>query len=267
MKQYYPVLSIAGSDSSGGAGIQADIKTMAAIGCYGMTAITAITAQNSMGVVDVEAVAPSMVGRQIEAVWDDMPPLATKVGMLHSLETVMTVARVLSERRAPNVVLDPVMIATAGSSLTSTGAMEAIVDRLVPLCAIVTPNVAEARAMTGVTDLAGQIEALHRAGARAVLLKGGDLEGDFSTDILAIAGSEPIKLTARRVATVNTHGTGCTLSSAIACYLALGHDMVSAVSRAKDFITGALEAGADIKAGHGHGPVNHFFSPHQSLTR
>lgn len=263
MKQYIPVLSIAGSDSSGGAGIQADLKTISAIGCYGMTAITALTAQNTTGVSLIEGVSPEMVKEQIRMIWTDIPPKAVKTGMLFSKEIVETVADTLNHFKVDNLVVDPVMISTSGTKLISTEAMESAVEKIFPLASIITPNRAEAETLTGFTDPVRQISRLKEMGCRNILIKGGDSDRtDVKIDYLSLDGEpEIITLRADAVMTSNTHGTGCTLSSAIASYLALGFELEEAVTRGKIFITRALNAGARVKIGSGHGPVNHLFAP------
>ena len=263
MKQYIPVLSIAGSDSSGGAGIQADIKTISAIGCYAMTAITSLTAQNTTGVTMIEGVSPEMVKAQIEAVWADIPPLAVKTGMLFNKAIVSEVATAFKRHNVSNLVIDPVMVSTSGSLLLERDAIESVKNELFPLATIITPNKSEAEELTGAADPMKQIERFREMGCRNILLKGGDDERtDMKIDILSLEGEEdPITLRADAVNTPNTHGTGCTLSSAIASYLATGFDLEEAVTRAKIYITRAINAGARVKTGHGHGPVNHLFGP------
>lgn len=263
MKQYIPVLSIAGSDSSGGAGIQADIKTISAIGCYAMTAITSLTAQNTTGVTMIEGVSPEMVKAQIEAVWADIPPLAVKTGMLFNKAIVSEVATAFKRHNVSNLVIDPVMVSTSGSLLLERDAIESVKNELFPLATIITPNKSEAEELTGTADPLKQIERFREMGCRNILLKGGDDERtDMKIDILSLEGEEdPITLRADAVNTPNTHGTGCTLSSAIASYLATGFDLEEAVTRAKIYITRAINAGARVKTGHGHGPVNHLFGP------
>lgn len=269
MKEYIPILSIAGSDSSGGAGIQADIKTISAIGCYAMTAITAITAQNTTGVSAVERISPDMVRQQIQNIWADIPPLAVKTGMLFDAEIVGAVADMLKRYCVPNLVVDPVMVATSGSRLIDDAAVSVMVERLLPLATLVTPNIAEARALTGYDDPERQTEVLRRMGCRNILIKGGDSERtDLKVDYLYLEGeTDSVTLTADAVNTHNTHGTGCTLSSAIACYLALGFDITEACARGKLYITKALNAGARVCVGHGHGPVNHLFAPRHMKFR
>ena len=269
MKRYIPVLTVAGSDSSGGAGIQADIKTISAIGCYAMSAITAITAQNTCGVTAIQGIDPGVVAAQISAVCSDIPPMAVKTGMLFSRDIVMSVAEGISSFRVPHLVIDPVMVSTSGSKLVADDAVEAIVERLFPLAELVTPNQAEAVALTGTTNPMEQARKFTAMGCRNVLLKGGDTDRtDMKIDYLYLQGEdELITLTADAVDTVNTHGTGCTLSAAIASYLSLGFDITDAVMRGKLFVTRALRAGAKVTTGHGHGPVNHLFNPRHSKYR
>lgn len=263
MRRYITALSIAGSDSSGGAGIQADIKTMSAIGVYGMTAITAITVQNTIGVTAVQGINPDIVAGQIDAVYGDIRPNAVKIGMLFSAETVEAVADALIRNNARNIVLDPVMVSTSGSKLMDDEAIDTVKSRLLPLSTLVTPNVEEAKVLTGTDNSEEQIRALREFGATAILLKGGDSTNPSqSVDILSASpASTTVLLASDRVHTVNTHGTGCTLSSAIASYLALGYPLEKAVLKGKSYIDQALKSGADISTGHGHGPVNHMFAP------
>lgn len=266
MKTYRTALSIAGSDCSGGAGIQADIKTMSAFGVYAMTAITAITVQNTLGVTDVQGIRPDIVAGQIDAVYRDIRPDAVKIGMLFSPDIVASVADALERNKADNIVLDPVMIATSGDPLIDDEAIELIKNRLMPMSRIITPNANEARALSGTDDIVLQIEALRTLGAHDILLKGGDKSSDSgtSTDYLSLEGCDKILfLSHERINTPNTHGTGCTLSSAIASCLALGMSMHDSVTTAKDYISAALRNGADVTIGHGHGPVNHLFAPHR----
>ena len=256
----FPVLSIAGSDCSGGDGIQADIKTISAHGCYAMAAITSITAQNTTGVESVEGVSPRMIYEQIRMVYEDIRPLAVKTGMLYSREIVDAVAFALSDLEAENLVVDPVMISTSGSRLLAEDAVEAMVRRLFPLAELVTPNRAEAEVLTGLTDPEAQGRRLLDIGCRAVLIKGGDSDDrEQKTDLLILPDKEPLRLTLPAVETPNTHGTGCTLSSAIACNLAGGKDLMVAVALAKAYVFNALFFGAERQIGHGHGPVDHFY--------
>lgn len=263
MRNYFTVLTIAGSDSSGGAGIQADIKTMSAIGCYGMSAITSITAQNTTGVRSIMPVTPQVVADQIDMVMEDVPPLAIKIGMLCNAEIAATVADKMEQYHPENLVLDPVMVSTSGSMLLEQDAIKVVTDRLFPLSTIITPNQHEARVLTGETEADKQARALMEMGAKNVLIKGGDTDRtDVKIDFLYLENRpEGIRLSSDAVDTQNTHGTGCTLSSAIASYLALGYDLTSAVRNAKFYIARALEAGSFVTVGKGHGPVNHFYSP------
>ncbi|QDL37550.1 bifunctional hydroxymethylpyrimidine kinase/phosphomethylpyrimidine kinase [Rhodoferax sediminis] len=264
--RYPRVLSIAGSDSGGGAGIQADLKTFSALGCYGMTAITAITAQNTVGVRAIHGIPPDMVKAQIQAVVEDIGADAVKIGMLHSPEIVKVVAWAIDHYQLTQVVLDPVMVATSGDRLIAQETVQVLVQELFPRATVVTPNLDEA-ALLLARDIRG-VEALDQAasdllalGARAVLLKGGHLPGDQVVDVLAQAGSARQRLQSARIASRNVHGTGCTLSSAIAAYLALGLPLPQAVEQARAYILAAIAAGAGVHTGHGHGPLNHGHAP------
>lgn len=263
MRTYFPTLTIAGSDSSGGAGIQADIKTMSAIGCYAMSAITSITAQNTTGVRSIMPVTPGIVADQIDMVMTDIPPMAVKTGMLCNAAVADAVADRLDHYRPANVVVDPVMISTSGSVLLEEEAVGVLVKKIFPLALLVTPNRMEAEALTGETDPQLQVARFREMGCRNILLKGGDSDRtDFKIDLLSLEDSDSlIELRADAVDTVNSHGTGCTLSSAIASYLALGNELTDAVRLGKLYVTHALEEGSWITTGKGHGPVNHFFSP------
>ena len=264
--QYPRLLSIAGSDSGGGAGVQADLKTFAALGCFGMTAITALTAQNTTGVRAIHAVPLDMLAAQIDAVVEDIGVDAVKVGMLHSAPTIEAVAAALERHHLRRVVLDPVMVATSGAALIDPSAIAALVRLMFPLALLVTPNLDEAALLVGrpihtEADMADAARQLLDMGARAVLLKGGHLAGGTVADLLLQAGLPPLWMRAPRLDTPNTHGTGCTLSSAIAARLALGDDMPQAVQTARDFVRGALAAGARVRTGAGSGPLNHGFAP------
>lgn len=252
------VLTIAGSDSSGGAGIQADLKTFTVLGVYGASAITALTAQSTTGVSGIHAVPAEFVRAQIDAVMTDIGADAAKTGMLANRDIVLAVAAAVREHAIPNLVVDPVLLAQSGAALLEEDARAALRDRLVPLACLVTPNAPEASALLGieVSSVADLREAARRfvaAGARAVLVKGGHLGGDESVDVFH-DGRGFEELRAPRIATPHTHGTGCTLSAAIAAGLARGHDLADAVRRAKRFVTGAIERGLAI--GRGCGPVN-----------
>ena len=256
-------LTIAGSDSSGGAGIQADLKTFAALGVYGASVIAALTAQNTQGVTAIHDVPADFIAAQIDAVFADLDVRAVKIGMLSQVAAIAAVAEGLDRHAAHNVVLDPVMVATSGGRLLAAGAVEALRTRLIPRALVITPNLAEAAALLDAplardeADMAKQARALLALGAQAVLIKGGHGTGAESVDLLVDAGGVT-RLAARRIATRNTHGTGCTLSSAIAAGLAKGLDLKAAARAAKDYVTDAI-AGADtLEVGHGHGPLHHF---------
>ena len=266
MRTYRTVLSIAGSDSIGGAGIQADLKTFSALGVYGMTAITALTAQNTQSVLHIMPASEQNLRLQLDAVFTDVVPDAVKIGMLHNEALIEVVIKAIDRYRPRNIVLDPVMISTSGCALLSPTSVDLLKNELMPRCDIVTPNLLEAQALAGhkITD----IRSLYAAGEEltklcaAVLIKGGHSEGNDVSDYLFEVGKEcPECYTIRRVDTVNTHGTGCTLSSAIAANLALGYDLHTSVARAKDYISKAISEGADVAFGLNNGPVNHLFAP------
>ena len=264
--QYFRLLTIAGSDSGGGAGIQADLKTFSALGCFGMSAITALTAQNTCGVRAIHGVPPGMLTDQINAVVEDIGVDAVKIGMLHSPEIVLSVASAIDRHALPHVVLDPVMVATSGAVLIDSPAIAALVHQLFGRAVVITPNLDEAsllvgRTLTNEQEMQVAAHELLAKGARAVLLKGGHLAGDVVSDLLQVAGAAPHWMRGPRIVTANTHGTGCTLSSAIAANLALGYSLVDAVEAARAFVRSALAAGANVKTGQGSGPLNHGFAP------
>jgi hydroxymethylpyrimidine/phosphomethylpyrimidine kinase len=265
MRAYRRVLSIAGSDSCGGAGIQADVKTISALGCYAMTAITALTAQNTQGVKDIHPVPAAFVRSQVEAVIDDIGTDAVKMGMLFSAEVIQTVVEVLQDRRVQRIVLDPVMVAQSGDKLLEDRAIETMCRNLMPMADLITPNLPEAevllqRKIGDMDDMYQAVKDLAAFGSRAVLLKGGHREEKESVDLLYLKDEDRCApLRAEFVPTTNNHGTGCTLSSAVAAYLAHGLDMERAVGRAKEYITRAIQSGRAYRLGHGHGPVHHFF--------
>lgn len=267
MKKYPCVLSIAGSDCSGGAGIQADLKTISALGGYAATAITAVTVQNTTGVRAIHAVPPVYVGGQIEAVMEDICPDAIKIGMINDVEIVKVIADCLRKYRPRYVVFDPVMISTSGHKLIEDDAVSALTKELIPLSSLITPNLNEAEVLAGhhinkVEDMEAASMELLKLGCKAVLLKGGHLEGGKMCDVLQREGEgRPHLFTSDKIESNNTHGTGCTLSSAIATFLALGYDMPQAVERAKAYVTGGIMAGKEIHIGEGHGPLNHFYAP------
>ncbi len=263
-KRYCRVLTIAGSDSGGGAGIQADLKTIAANGCYGMSVITALTAQNTKGVSGIHVVPVDFVRAQLDAVLCDIACDAVKIGMLFSSELIRTVAEGLQRHGVKQIVLDPVMVAQSGDRLVQDEAIDALKKYLIPLADIITPNLPEASVLLG-RDVKTTEEIMPAAvelaglGCGAVLVKGGHLESDDCDDCLYLSAEKRmITLPGKRIATSNNHGTGCTLSSAIAANLAKGVEVEEAVLRAKKYITAAIEAGATYKIGNGHGPVHHF---------
>jgi len=265
-KHYARVLTIAGSDSGGGAGIQADLKTFAALGCYGMTAITALTAQNTKGVQGIHGIPADFLKAQIQSVVEDIGVDAIKIGMLHAPEIVDVVAWAIDRYQLKNVVLDPVMVATSGDRLIASETVQVLVRELFPRATLITPNLDEAVLLLGreISD-AGALESAGRdllaLGARAVLLKGGHLPGDDVVDLLVQPNTPSERLSSHRIPSRNVHGTGCTLSSAIAAHLALGLGLSEAVHCARQFIVQAIAHGADITTGHGHGPLNHGFAP------
>ena len=260
-------LSIAGSDSSGGAGIQADIKTMLANGVFAMTAITALTAQNTTGVRDILEATPAFLGEQIDAVFEDIRPDAVKIGMVSSAPLIEVIAQKLTFYKAANIVVDPVMVATSGSELMRSDAVTALQNLLIPLATVVTPNVPEAQVLSGCTirgeqDMEQAAKIIAETCGCAVLLKGGHSVSD--ADDLLYADGRARWFRGRRIANPNTHGTGCTLSSAIAANLAKGFVLDQAVARAKDYISGAL--GAMLDLGSGSGPMDHGFDLHSSFA-
>ena len=296
-KSYPKVLSIAGSDSSGGAGIQADLKTFSALGVYGATAITAITAQNTQGVNSQFALEPQMVYDQIAAVMDDIEPSVVKIGMLSNTAIVEAVAKALHDYKPSFIVLDPVIVSSTGHRLLSIEAQETIKENLIPIADLLTPNIPEMKALTdsSLSSLEEKKEAaqqLFKLGAKAILLKGGHEEGGIKKDYLFFNGlkakdkslksasvsmsasesaseyaSESVSVYASEtVITKNTHGTGCTLSSAIAAFIARGLSLEDAISEAKNYVTEAIRAGADVNIGKGIGPVNHFFNPQKMIV-
>ena len=265
-----PVLTIAGSDTSGGAGIQADLKTFLACGVYGMSAITALTAQNTQGVRATAEVAPEFLAAELDAVFTDIPPRAVKIGMTSSCALIETIAAKLQEYQAAHVVVDPVMVATSGAPLLAADAMETLAERLLPLAEVVTPNIPELTRLTGIGILdedsfcAAAAQAA-RAYGTAVLAKGGHFEGSEAHDVLALPDGTLRHFRAPRSSNRNTHGTGCTLSSAIAAHLAQGETLTAAVAGAKAYLTGAI--GYGLALGRGRGPLWHGWSLEDALAR
>jgi len=265
-KQYKRVLTIAGSDPSGGAGIQADIKTISACGCYAMSAITAIVDENTFEVKGVHPVPATFVRGQIESVLSDIGADAVKIGMLHSSELILAVKEALVPYDIRNIVLDPVMVATAGNELLKQEAVRTLQNELIPLTRIITPNIPETEVLSGQKieskeDMLAVIKSLSCNNKVSVLLKAGHLSDNKLTDIFYNAETgEILELKALRIASRNTHGTGCTLSSAVASFLAHGFSLDDSVRKAKEYMTQAILHGTDYGIGKGHGPVHHFFS-------
>ncbi len=258
-------VSIAGSDSGGGAGIQADLKTFSALGVYGATVITALTAQNTHGVSAIHDVPPEFVTAQIDAVFSDLAVGAVKIGMLSRAPVIKAVAQGLDRWKQTQVVLDPVMVATSGDRLLAPDAVDMLRRELLPRARVVTPNLPEAAALLDAkiaaseAEMQAQAERILALGAKAVLIKGGHAAGEESVDLL-LDGQTVTRLAVHRIATQNTHGTGCTLSAAIAAGLAKGQDLATAAREAKEFVTDAIAAADLLEVGGGHGPVHHFHS-------
>ena len=256
-------ITVAGSDSGGGAGIQADLKTFSALGVYGASVVTAVTAQNTRGVTAVHEVPADVVAAQIDAVFSDLAVGAVKIGMVATAAVIAAVADGLDRHRPTAVVLDPVMVATSGDRLLAPGAVAALRTGLLPRAVVITPNLPEAAALLGVDEavdeaaMLGQAELLLERGARAVLVKGGHAAGPESVDVL-VTPAGTVRLASSRVATRNSHGTGCTLSAAIAAGLAKGLELESAVTEAKAYLTAAIAAADRLAVGGGSGPVHHF---------
>jgi hydroxymethylpyrimidine/phosphomethylpyrimidine kinase len=256
-------LTIAGSDSGGGAGIQADLKTFSALGVYGASVISALTAQNTLGVAAIHDVPPEFIAAQMDAVYSDLAVAATKIGMLSQAGVIEAVAAGLDRHGAKNVVLDPVMVAASGDRLLAPDAVDALKRMLLPRAVVVTPNLQEAAALLDAPVARSELEMREHAekiralGANSVLIKGGHAEGAEAVDLF-IDESSVRRLVARRIKTMNTHGTGCTLSSAIAAFLAKSVPLFEAIALAKNYVTEAIAAADRLSVGHGHGPVHHF---------
>ena len=254
------VLTIAGSDSSGGAGIQADIKTITAHKMYAMSAITALTAQNTTGVYGIMDVSPEFVAKQLDCIFTDIFPDSVKIGMVSSSEIIEVIAEKLTQYNAVNIVLDPVMVSTSGCRLISQNAAKALETKLMPIASIITPNIPEAEVLSGISihnqnDMINAAKIISQKYKGAILIKGGHLVND-ATDLLYSDGNE-FWFTSERINNPNTHGTGCTLSSAIACRLAEGYSLSESISKAKEYLTGALSAMLDL--GSGSGPLDHTY--------
>ena len=257
-------VTIAGSDSSGGAGIHADLRTFAALGVHGATVLVALTAQNTTSVTAIHDVPADFIAAQIDAVYSDLDVGAAKTGMLSQAVAIEAVAKGLNRHKAKNIVVDPVMVASTGAALLAATAVEALRKELIPRALVVTPNLPEAAILTGASrarneeEMEVQAREILSLGARHVLIKGGHGEGAESVDLLIGEGIF-LRLAAKRIATKNTHGSGCTLSAAIAAGLAKGRDLVTAVQEAKAYVTAAIAAADRLKIGHGHGPLHHFY--------
>jgi hydroxymethylpyrimidine/phosphomethylpyrimidine kinase len=269
-RRYCCVLTIAGSDSSGGAGIQADIKTFSALGCFGSSAITAITVQNTVGVSGIHSIPPEIVYDQIKAVMDDLRPLAIKIGMVHSADLATAIASAIRPYNVP-VILDPVMVATSGDKLIEDDTIETLTEKLFPLATLVTPNIYEAQILAripikNILDMKVAARKIIKSGSHAVLIKGAHLRGHLLSDVYLDKSDKEDSFESEFIDTPNTHGTGCTLSSAIAAFMARGYDLLAAVVEAKTYVHGAIVEGKDIETAKGHGPLNHFFNPQKTIT-
>jgi hydroxymethylpyrimidine/phosphomethylpyrimidine kinase len=272
MNRYPTVLTIAGSDSGGGAGIQADLKTIAALGAYGASAITALTAQNTLGVKAIHAVPAAFLEQQLDAVFEDIRIDAVKIGMINTIEVASVVTEVLKRYTPSFVVFDPVMVSTSGARLIQEETVDVLWTELFPLVDLITPNLDEAEILTGskIRSVGEMLEAATQMvamGCKSVLLKGGHLIGPVLYDVLATHGHDPLTMQSDYIESKNVHGTGCTLSAAIAAYTARGYDLQSAVEHARIYIAGAIEAGKNITTGKGSGPLNHSYSPIKMQTR
>jgi len=261
------LLTIAGSDCSGGAGIQADIKTFSALGCYGMSVITALTAQNTQGVQSIYEISPLFIGEQLEAIFSDIKVDAVKIGMLHRADIIEIIANIL-KKHTPNfpIVLDTVMVAKSGDRLLKTEAVSALKELLIPISTVITPNIPESYELLGyeTDDIKAMAKELIKLGSKSIIIKGGHLEGEDCIDTLLTEGKF-YEFKNKRIDTLNTHGTGCTFSSAITSFLAKGFSIEKATEYANEYIHKAIDAGKDIKIGKGKGPVHHFFNSSTTL--
>ncbi|PZR14570.1 MAG: bifunctional hydroxymethylpyrimidine kinase/phosphomethylpyrimidine kinase [Flavobacterium psychrophilum] len=270
-KYTYPtVLTIAGTDPTGGAGIQADLKTFAALGCYGMSVVTALVAQNTCGVRAIHSVPPEFVKEQLLAVLEDIKPDAIKIGMVHSVGLVNVIAEVLGNYPDIAVVFDPVMISTSGHRLIEQDTVSAIVEKLFPVSALITPNMDEASLLAGIPvreidDMYEAAAAIMQMNPKALLLKGGHLQSERLTSMLVNASGLVQEYHSDKIETQNMHGSGCTLSSAIASYLAIGLSLKDAVTKAQEYVHGAILNAADVVIGKGNGPLNHSYNPQKMI--
>ena len=269
--KYPVVLSIAGSDSGGGAGIQADLKTISALGCFGTTAITAVTIQNTLGVSGIHPIPVAVVKAQIKAVMDDLQPNAIKIGMVHSADLAIGIAEALSPYPTVPVVYDPVMVATSGDRLIAADTVDTLIKRLFVIADLVTPNIDEAAILAQmeiktVSDMKEAALRIMQYGCNAVLVKGGHLQGPELFDVYLDKHGVERVFKSSAIDSCNTHGTGCSLSSAIASFIALGNDLQTSILNGKNYIHQAIEHGKEVTTGAGHGPLNHFFDP-QKLVK
>lgn len=265
-RSYIIILSIAGSDNSGGAGIQADIKTISAIGCYAATAITALTVQNTMGVSAVHPIPADIAIAQVQAVLNDMPPAAIKIGMIHNAAIALSLAQTLKQYPGIPVIFDPVMVATSGDLLMEKDTIKVITQNILPITTLLTPNLHEAAILAkmpivSIVDMQVAAKKIIKYGSFAVLIKGGHLKGQDLCDVYFDQNGVEKLFHSPAIPSINTHGTGCSLSSAIASYLGLGEDLNAAIVKGKYYIHQAILHGKDVKTGHGQGPLNHFFAP------
>jgi hydroxymethylpyrimidine/phosphomethylpyrimidine kinase len=268
--KYISVLTIAGSDSGGGAGIQADLKTFAALGCFGTSAITAITVQNTLGVTAIHSIPPSIVEGQIKAVMDDIKPAAIKIGMIHNAAQASTIAGVLRNYPGIPVILDPVMVSTSGRKLMEEETVTIVKQQLFPLATLITPNLEEAAILAGMPvhhleDMKVAAAKILDTGCGAVLVKGGHLSGSSLYNVYADHSGREQVIPSDAIPSNNTHGTGCSLSSAIAAYIARGIALIPAIEQAGEYIHQAIAQGQDVVTGEGKGPLNHFFDPLQLI--
>lgn len=272
LNRYPIVLTIAGSDSGGGAGIQADLKTIAALGAYGASAITALTAQNTLGVRAIHPVPAEFLKQQLEAIFEDIEVDAVKIGMINTVEVALIIADMIDRFKPGFVVFDPVMVSTSGARLIQQETVAVLWKELFSRADLITPNLDEAEILIGrkigsVSEMQEAAIEMVEKGCKAVLLKGGHLIGPVLYDVLTMQDEEPLRLETTFIESKNVHGTGCTLSSAIATYIALGHSQPEAVLFAKTYIAGAIEAGKNVTTGKGSGPLNHSYSPTKMQIR
>jgi len=268
--KYPTVLTIAGSDSGGGAGIQADLKTFSALGCYGTSAITAVTVQNTAGVSGIHSIPAAIVGQQIKAVMDDIKPAAIKIGMIHTTEMAIIIVDVLKEYPDVPVIFDPVVVSSSGYKLMEDSTIDVLKNELFPLACLVTPNLDEAMLIADmdistVEDMEVAAACFLKLGCNAVVIKGGHLKGMNLYDVYLDKNGLKHKFESNFIDSNNTHGTGCTFSSAIAAYIALGNDILSSIEKAKSYVHRAIEYGKNVRTGRGHGPLNHFFDPQKMV--